>query len=97
MELAPVVEALQATLSPQLRKQAEEKLAQVPFFFIFLNFKFPISIFRSVKQLVLSHVLCRLFSMNNVIWALDKLVKIISIFIKNKIICSRSNLFKKSY
>jgi hypothetical protein len=32
MELAPVVEALQATLSPQLRKQAEEKLAQVHLF-----------------------------------------------------------------
>jgi len=29
MNLAPVVEALQATLSPQLRKQAEEKLTQV--------------------------------------------------------------------
>jgi hypothetical protein len=29
MDLAPVVETLQATLSPQLRKQAEEKLAQI--------------------------------------------------------------------
>ncbi len=29
MDLAPVIEALQATLSPQHRKQAEEKLAQV--------------------------------------------------------------------
>ena len=29
MELGPVIEALQATLSHQLRKQAEEKLAQV--------------------------------------------------------------------
>ena len=35
MELGPVVEALQATLSHQLRKQAEEKLAQVQFFFVF--------------------------------------------------------------
>jgi hypothetical protein len=32
MELGPVVEALQATLSHQLRKQAEDKLAQVRFF-----------------------------------------------------------------
>lgn len=32
MDLGPVVEALQATLSPQLRKQAEEKLSQVHFF-----------------------------------------------------------------
>ncbi len=32
MELGPVVQALQATLSHQLRKQAEEKLAQVRFF-----------------------------------------------------------------
>ncbi|CAF0864105.1 unnamed protein product [Rotaria sp. Silwood1] len=29
MDLAPVVETLQATLSPQLRKHAEEKLAQI--------------------------------------------------------------------
>lgn len=29
MDLAPVVEALQATLSAQLRKQAEDKLALV--------------------------------------------------------------------
>ncbi|CAF4274887.1 unnamed protein product, partial [Rotaria sp. Silwood2] len=29
MDLAPVIETLQATLSPQLRKQAEEKLAQI--------------------------------------------------------------------
>ncbi|CAF1083384.1 unnamed protein product [Adineta steineri] len=29
MDLTPVVEALQATLSPQLRKQAEEKLTQI--------------------------------------------------------------------
>ena len=36
MDLAPVVETLQATLSPQLRKPAEEKLAQVFFFFVFV-------------------------------------------------------------
>jgi hypothetical protein len=74
MDLAPVIEALQATLSPQHRKQAEEKLAQVHF----LSTKNSNSIhcFRSAKQLVLSHVLCRLFSMNNVIWVLDKLVKL---------------------
>jgi hypothetical protein len=29
MDLAPVIEALQATLVPQLRKTAEEQLAQV--------------------------------------------------------------------
>ena len=29
MDLAPVIEALQATLAPQLRQQAEEKLAEV--------------------------------------------------------------------
>ncbi len=34
MELGPVIEALQATLSHQIRKQAEEKLAQVLRFFI---------------------------------------------------------------
>lgn len=31
MDLAPVIEALQATLVPQLRQQAEEKLAQVSY------------------------------------------------------------------
>jgi len=31
MDLGPVVEALKATLSPQLRKQAEENLVQVVF------------------------------------------------------------------
>jgi hypothetical protein len=29
MDLTPVIEALQATLVPQMRKQAEEKLADV--------------------------------------------------------------------
>jgi hypothetical protein len=29
MDLAPVIEALQATLAPQMRKQAEDKLAEV--------------------------------------------------------------------
>lgn len=29
MDLAPVIEALQATLMPQMRKQAEDKLAEV--------------------------------------------------------------------
>ena len=33
MEINSVVEALQATLSPQHRKQAEEKLTQVSFHF----------------------------------------------------------------
>ena len=37
MDLRPVIEALQATLSPQLRKQAEEKLTQVLFFSCGLN------------------------------------------------------------
>jgi len=40
MDLAPVIEALQATLSPQHRKQAEEKLAQVYFLFSKKKFKF---------------------------------------------------------
>jgi hypothetical protein len=44
MELGPVVEALQATLSHQLRKQAEEKLAQVRFF-LQLNFSIPSGFF----------------------------------------------------
>lgn len=29
MDLVPVIEALQATLAPQMRQQAEEKLAEV--------------------------------------------------------------------
>jgi hypothetical protein len=29
MDLTPVIEALQATLAPHIRKQAEEKLAEV--------------------------------------------------------------------
>jgi hypothetical protein len=33
MDLAPVIEALQATLAPQMRKQAEEKLAEVRYLF----------------------------------------------------------------
>jgi hypothetical protein len=33
MDLAPVIEALQATLVPHMRKQAEEKLAEVREFF----------------------------------------------------------------
>jgi hypothetical protein len=73
MDLAPVIKALQATLVPQLRQQAEENLSQV----LFLNFKSHISSFlhSPVKPPVLSHVLYKLFSMNNVIWVLDKLVK----------------------
>jgi hypothetical protein len=35
MDLAPVIETLQATLAPQMRKQAEEKLAEVCYFFQF--------------------------------------------------------------
>ncbi len=31
MDLAPVIEALQATLAPPMRKQAEDKLAEVHF------------------------------------------------------------------
>jgi len=80
MDLAPVIEALQATLSPQHRKQAEEKLAQVYFLFS-KNIQIQYVFFRSAKQRVLSHVLCRLFSMNNVIWALDKLVKFFCIYL----------------
>jgi hypothetical protein len=36
MDLTPVIEALQATLAPQIRKQAEEKLAEVRYFFQFI-------------------------------------------------------------
>ena len=73
MDLASVVEALQATLSPQLRKQAEDKLTQVQqnfsrFLVLFDGF------FRFAKPPASFHVLFRSFSTNNAIWELDKLV-----------------------
>lgn len=78
MDLAPVIEALQATLAPQMRKQAEEKLAEVRYYFSnsvhFIN----ISSFRSAKHPALFLVSFKSFSVNNVIWVLDKLVLLLS-------------------
>lgn len=94
MDLVPVIEALQATLSPQLRQQAEEKLAEVRSFLSILVFNLDFR-FSSVKRLVSSHVSCKLFSVNNVIWVLDKRVHCTSSFIAQK--SNRRNLYFRCY
>ena len=71
MDLAPVVQTLQATLAPQLRKQAEEQLSQVRTRGrgSFVEHRLASSL---VEQLASSHVSFKSFSTNNATWELDK-------------------------
>lgn len=73
MDLVPVIEALQATLMPQMRKQAEEKLAEVR------ASPARCAVRRctrssSGKRPASSRVSCRSSSASNATWALGKQV-----------------------